>query len=164
MGKKIPWTDIAGGLLYVAIFVAIFALLCGLTVLLAGCAHKPALVAAGETDRLALLDAKIDTAVEATAGLHNDFANWFDNMQIDLDDRHREVLDVKEGTAELNRQLLEIGVAVGEVRQEIGKFQGVQNTGWFSGGGFWAALVAVAAFFLLVPSPLQRKRKVGGNP
>jgi len=108
--------------------------------------------------KLAEVDAKLDVNADVTAGFKNDFQGWFEGMTNTLNDRHSETAET------LNRQFADLKAEVGSVRQSMRDFRGTQNVGWFSGGGLWATLIAlgllaVLAMALLVPSPLQLKRR-----
>ena len=134
---------------------ALVALFLWMLFMCAGCAgNDPALLSAVNSNgaKLVELDAWLELNADITAGFKNDFQGWFEGMTNTINDRHSENAET------LNRQFADIKGEIGSVSQSIRDFRGTQNVGWFSGGGIWVALVAVAAFYL-IPSPLQRRRK-----
>jgi len=95
----------------------------------------------------------------AMAGLNNKFDHLVEfqsAMRDDLKQYHEEGSTQDKRLATL---LDEVTVEGGAVNQRVGEFRGQQNVGWFSGGGLWAAVVAVAAFFLLHEARAARRAK-----
>jgi len=127
-------------------FLACLVLLC-----LSGCAASESPVMTG-------LNNKFDRLVEFKSRMRDDLKQYNEEGS-EQDKRIATLLDtVRADIGVASAKVAELRTHLGAVSQQFGQFKGKQNAGWFSGGGFWAALVAVSAFYL-IPSPLQRRRK-----
>jgi len=147
---------------------AVAAVFAWMSICLSGCAAKDNAAMVG-------LNNKFDHLIEFQSSMRDDLrqyheegskqdkrmATLLDTVHIEIGSAAVKLAELHTTARDMSAKVAEIKTDVGAVRQQFGSFKGKQNVGWFSGGGLWAALVAVAAFYL-IPSPLQRRsRKTG---